>query len=260
MGRRFAFLILAAALMPQPAPAASMDDTEALRISQAALGRALGDAAFRDTGGRTVRLAELKGRPLVLNFVYSACAQSCGVMTSFLADTLDNARDVLGDGSFTAVTVGFAGILVMLRPGTGAFQMLGLIPLAAAVTSSFRDLYARRLTRTETHDSMMFWSTLATTVLTGASLLFGWVAIPLADLALLATSGAFIAIAHYMMIESYRVAEAAIVAPFKYAAILWAVLFGYAIWGHVPDLYIVVGGAIVIASGLYILHRETRRG
>ncbi|MED6310693.1 MAG: DMT family transporter, partial [Pseudomonadota bacterium] len=91
------------------------------------------------------------------------------------------------------------------------------------------------------------------------SLPFGWKLPSLVDWGLLASAGLFIGVAHYLMIESYRVSEAAVVAPFKYSGILWAVMFGYIIWGDVPDALIIFGGALVIASGLYILHRETKR-
>ncbi|MEL0020517.1 MAG: hypothetical protein VW709_11640, partial [Rickettsiales bacterium] len=58
----------------------------------------------------------------------------------------------------------------------------------------------------------------------------------------------------------YRISEAAVVAPFKYSGILWAVVFGYFVWGDIPDAFILTGGTVVVASGLYILHRQTRRG
>jgi drug/metabolite transporter (DMT)-like permease len=61
-----------------------------------------------------------------------------------------------------------------------------------------------------------------------------------------------------MMIEAYRLAQAAIVAPFKYSSIPWGVLFGYLVWGDFPDAWIISGGTIVVGAGLYILHRETR--
>jgi len=65
--------------------------------------------------------------------------------------------------------------------------------------------------------------------------------------------------AHYFLIEALRFAEAALVAPFRYASIIWAVLFGFVIWGDLPDARTLSGSAVVIASGLYIVHRETRR-
>ena len=89
------------------AESVQFDQERALRDSQAAIGRSIGDLAFVDSRGRALRLSEFRGRPVLLNFIYSGCAQSCGVMTRVLADVYDNARDVLGRDSFTALTIGF---------------------------------------------------------------------------------------------------------------------------------------------------------
>ena len=160
---------------------------------------------------------------------------------------------------WTAIAVGFGGIVIMLRPTSSAIQWLGLLPLAAAFCSSMRDIYARRLAASESANSMMFWSAVATITFTLFSLPFGWTAPNAPDWGLFAIAGLFIGVAHYFMIEAYRLSEAAVVAPFKYSGILWAVLFGYIVWGDVPDTFIICGGTLVIASGLYILQRETKR-
>ena len=80
---------------------------EALRISQAALGRPVGDYSFTDTDGRPIRLSDFRGKPLVVNFIYTSCTQSCPVITGTLSDATQVARDTLGDNSFQVVTVGF---------------------------------------------------------------------------------------------------------------------------------------------------------
>lgn len=168
-------------------------------------------------------------------------------------------KEQVGWRRWTAIAVGFGGIIIMLRPTPGAIQWLGLLPLAAAFCSSMRDIYARKLNATDTANSMMFWSAIATVLVAGISLLFAWTTPTLIDWLLMAVAGLFIGIGHYCMIEAYRYSEAAVVAPFKYSGILWAVIFGYFVWGDIPDAFIITGGAIVIASGLYILHRETQR-
>ncbi len=83
------------------------DEGDALRYSQSAIGRTVGDLEFLDSNGNPVRLGDYRGKPLVLNFIYTRCAHSCGVMTALLADILEDARDALGEDSFTAITVGF---------------------------------------------------------------------------------------------------------------------------------------------------------
>src|SRR3546814_5167156 len=77
-------------------------------------------------------------------------------------------------------------------------------------------------------------------------------------LGLLAATGMLIGCAHYLLIECFRLAEAAVVAPFKYSAVVWAVIFGYIVWGDLPDRWMIVGASLVIGSGLYILHREIK--
>jgi len=79
----------------------------ALERCQAVIGQKVGDLSFRDAGGRTVRLSQFLGKPLVINLIYTSCAESCGVVTAMLADTYETAFDALGDGSFTALTIGF---------------------------------------------------------------------------------------------------------------------------------------------------------
>lgn len=102
-----------AAPVPAPAPlekaraTAGLDMDQALRVSQAALGRQVGDYAFFDREGRRVRLADYRGKPLVVNFVYTGCSQVCPVATRFLAQAIQNAQQALGPGKFNAVTIGF---------------------------------------------------------------------------------------------------------------------------------------------------------
>ncbi len=102
--RRFSLsaLLLAAALS-----AHAFDPKTALRDSQAAIGRTVGDYALRDTEGRTVRLAELRGKPLVVNFVYTGCFQVCPASTQFLAKAIAEAERTLGPGTFRVATIGF---------------------------------------------------------------------------------------------------------------------------------------------------------
>jgi drug/metabolite transporter (DMT)-like permease len=88
------------------------------------------------------------------------------------------------------------------------------------------------------------------------SLPFGWKWISGPDLLLFAVQGFVMGTAHYLMIESFRMAEAALVAPFKYTGFIWAVIYGAAIWGDYPDRWTILGALVILASGLYILHRE----
>lgn len=79
------------------------------------------------------------------------------------------------------------------------------------------------------------------------------------DLGLLAATGLLLATAHYLFIEAFRLAQAAVIAPFKFTNLVWAVIIGFVVWGDLPDVWVITGAALVVASGLYILHREAVR-
>ncbi len=164
----------------------------------------------------------------------------------------------IGWRRWSAVLVGFIGVVIMLRPTPDAVQALAIVPIIAALFSAFRDITTRRISATESSNAIMFWSNVALLFGAAFSAPFGWEPMRLADVAQLAILGIIVGVAHWVMIEAYRFGEAAVVSPFKYTAIIWATLLGYFIWGTVPDAFILSGGALVIASGLYILHRETR--
>ncbi len=142
-----------------------------------------------------------------------------------------------------AVLAGFLGVLIMARPGGEALQWAVLLPLGAALCGGVRDLITRRIARSETTVSMLFVTT-AVVMLAGlATALFGWAPLRGPDLWVFASSGVLVAGAHYLMIEAFRLAEAALVAPFKYTSMVWAVLFGYLIFGDLPDAWTVAGAA-----------------
>lgn len=159
---------------------------------------------------------------------------------------------------WAAVAVGFMGVLVVIRPGSDAFTWGSVLILIGAATGAVRDIITRRLCATETSLSILLISSAALALAGLATAPFGWKPVSPSDVGLLAVSGALVAAAHYLMIEAFRLAEAAIVAPFKYANVIWAVLFGYLFWHHVPDRWTFAGAAILVASGLYILERESR--
>ncbi len=157
-----------------------------------------------------------------------------------------------------AVLAGFVGVLIMARPGGEALQWAVLLPLGAALCGGVRDLITRRIARSETTVSMLFVTTSVVMLAGLATVPLGWAPLDTADLWTFAASGVLVAGAHYLMIEAFRHGEAALVAPFKYTTMVWAVLFGYLFFGDLPDTWTLAGAAVVLLAGLYILHRETR--
>ena len=161
---------------------------------------------------------------------------------------------------WTAVIVGFMGVVVMVRPGTGSLQAIALLPVGAALMGAVRDIITRRITShavtAESSVAILCFTTLVVTLAGLLTLPFGWRMPSTVDFGLLALSGFLIGAAHYLLIEAFRFAEAGLIAPFKYLSIVWAVVFGFLVWGDIPDRWIVVGAGLVIGSGLYIFHRE----
>jgi len=157
---------------------------------------------------------------------------------------------------WTAVLIGFTGVLVMVRPTGEAVQWAGLLPLCASLMGAFRDVTTRKLSTSETSISMLSFSTIVVVLFGAATAPFGWAPMMAKDVGLMALSGFLVGTAHFLLIESFRLAESALVAPFKYFNMVWAVLFGFLIWGHIPDTWTVTGAVFVITSVLYIMRRE----
>jgi drug/metabolite transporter (DMT)-like permease len=153
---------------------------------------------------------------------------------------------------WAAVLVGFLGVAIIARPAAGDFSWFVLLPLAAALCSSLRELLTRRLTAHDSTESMMFYS-LITVV--AASFALTWDdlgGVGSGNLALLLFASAANAAALYLMIESVRNAEAATVAPFRYTNLLWVTLLEIAVFGQFPRWNVLVGAVVIVASMLYL--------
>ena len=157
---------------------------------------------------------------------------------------------------WSAVLTGFLGILLIVRPGGSVMQWAALLPLAASFTGALRDLLTRHLSGQESSVALLFYTSIGVTATGLASLPFTWTSVPVFDWLLFSLSGLLIGSAHFLMIETFRYGEAALVAPFKYSGIVWAGILGYLIWGHIPEICTIVGSGIVIVAGFYILNRE----
>ncbi|MAH85291.1 MAG: hypothetical protein CBB68_13780 [Rhodospirillaceae bacterium TMED8] len=174
------------------------------------------------------------------------------------------AQPLLGESigwrRWMAVFAGFCGVLIICQPGGAVFQWVALLTLAASLTGAFRDILTRKMAAEETSEAQLTFTSLGVTM-GGLATIFitDWQPVAMRDWALFALDGLLIGGAHFLMIETFRYAEAGLVAPFKYSSVVWAALFGYFVFGDLPDQSTMIGGAVVIASGMYILHRERKR-
>ena len=199
---------------------------------------------------------------LGIGYVPLANAMSIGFAGPLLITAL--AVPMLGEHvgwrRWSAVLVGFAGVLVILRPGAEGFHWAALALLCGTVFGSLRDIVTRRISATESSSSLLITTNVCMVAFGLLSIFQGWTAPSVRDAALLAASGLLIGSGHYLQIEAFRQAEAGTVVPFRYTALLWATLFGWLVFGDIPGAATFAGAALVVASGLFILYRERRRG
>ncbi len=166
---------------------------------------------------------------------------------------------------WSAVTVGFAGILVILWPqlgllGSGVLADTALLgaalALASTVLSAITGIFVRSLTHTERTGTIVFYFTVTSSLAGLATLPFGWVMPDAADAALLIASGLFGGIGQIFMTSAYRHANASTIAPFEYVSMIWGLALGYLVFSELPGPSLFIGGPIVVASGIFIIFRE----
>jgi len=165
----------------------------------------------------------------------------------------------VGPRRWLAVLVGFLGVVVMLRPGAAALRVEALLPLTAALCYALVMLLSRKLPREEPVAGILFWTALIGVLATGLVLPFAWQTPTPVDWGLFVLLGVMGSLTMWFLTLAYRHAPAAVIAPFDYTLLLWGLLLGWVIWRELPDPWIWPGAAILIACGLYITHRETRK-
>lgn len=159
---------------------------------------------------------------------------------------------------WAAVCVGFIGILIVLRPGAGAFSVGHLAALGAAAASATAGIVVRKIGRQERAAVLILYPMLMAIVAMGATLPVVYKPVALGDLALMAAVGILSAIAQLCIIIAFRAAPASTVAQVQYSQIVWATLFGALFFNEQPDLYVAIGAAIIISSGVFIVWREAQ--
>ena len=166
-------------------------------------------------------------------------------------------KEPVGLHRWVAISVGFCGVLVMLRPGAGVFQWAALVVIGSVVVYALLMITTRAHKSTESTAALMLYPQLGMT-LTGIILApFFWVTPSLVDFGLFAIAGMFGSIGVICVTHAFRLGPAAVISPFEYSALIWATLLGYFLWDELPDSITLVGAVTVISSGLYIIYRET---
>lgn len=166
--------------------------------------------------------------------------------------------ETVGAWRWSAVIVGFCGVLIVLRPGSGMMHPAALIAFAGSVMYALLSLTARKLSSTESTASLSIYAFLVPLILGAAASPKGWITPDLTGWISFALCGLFGGLAIVFINAAYQRAAAAVIVPFEYTGLIWASAAGFVIWGEIPKLNDLFGAAIIIASGLVILFRETR--
>ena len=160
-----------------------------------------------------------------------------------------------------AISVGFIGVLLVARPGFGGLHPAALLSLGSAVCYAFYTISTRILARSDSSETTLFYSNLVGALAMLPVVPFVW-STPSSWLVMLLmlAIGAFGSFGHYLLIRGHRLAPASALAPFIYTQIVWTTTLGFLVFGDVPHRWTIVGGLIVVGSGLYLLYRERKVG
>ncbi|MCC7347954.1 MAG: DMT family transporter [Variibacter sp.] len=167
-------------------------------------------------------------------------------------------REHVGWRRWSAVLVGFAGVLIALKPSPATLTWPALIALAGSVCYALLMIVTRHLRGTS--DVVMASGQIVATLAFGAVMApFGWVAPSLRDFLLLGLLGVVAVVALMCVNRSLKLAPASVVVPYQYTLIVWAMVLGYLVFGDVPGPHVLAGSAIIVAAGLFIFWREQAR-
>lgn len=205
------------------------------------------------------------GIAMMFGFVYGLRTMplSTAYAITFVAPMLVTAMagpllgEQVGPRRWTAIVIGLAGVLVILRPsGQGMATAGGLAILVAAVCYAAGAITVRLLAQRDSIQAMVFWFVVLLSLGAGALAAPGWQPLRMEDWWVILGVGVAGSVAQIALTEAFRRGEASLIAPFEYTALLWGVMLDIALWGVLPDKVTWIGAGIIVASGLYLLRRE----
>ncbi|PYE88277.1 DMT family transporter [Phyllobacterium leguminum] len=193
----------------------------------------------------------------------SAIFQSVPLAVTLLAAIF--LKEQVGWRRWLAITTGFVGVLIIVRPGADGINPYALMLLVGVVFTACRDLATRRIP--DTMPTLMISALTSFIVtLTGAGLIVpmgGWSPVGWGEAGFLMIAAILLLIGYHFIILAMRAGEISFVAPFRYTSLLWSILLGFVIFGDIPNIAMIIGSVIVVSSGIYMLYRESvvsRRG
>ena len=219
----------------------------------------------RDRAVLTIRtIAEVGGTVFFLQaLVHMPLANLSAIMQSLPLVVPITAALVFGDHigwrRMLAIGIGFAGVLLIIKPGTTGFNIWSMFGLGSVACVVVRDLATRELSRAVPSVAVALWAAIAVTILGLAGVAAqGWQSITAHQFIMLAGASSALIVGYLFIVMVMRVGDIGFVAPFRYMALLWAIVFGWVLFGSLPDGWTLIGAAIVVATGIYTLWRERK--
>jgi drug/metabolite transporter (DMT)-like permease len=216
--------------------------------------RLLGWRTFAELGATITFLLALREMPLAN---LSAILQSLPLAVTLGAALL--LHESVGWRRMTAIAIGFCGVLMIVRPGTDGFNVWSVLALISVAFVVVRDLSTRRFSSNLPSVTIASYTSLAVSLMGFAGLAIeDWVPVePRIWLLLIATSSMLI-LGYLFIVMAMRMGDVAIVAPFRYSALIWAILLGLVVFGDFPGVWTLLGATVVVATGLYTYIRENQ--
>jgi drug/metabolite transporter (DMT)-like permease len=242
------FLVFALVMVPAMLPAspwyAMRTERRGFQLMRGAA--LLGSSLFFITGLRFLPIAEASATSFVSPLFVTALS------IVFLGESV-------GPRRWLATAVGLIGVLIILRPGSGAFHPAALFSIVSALAWACTLIMTRMMSGTERAITTMAYSSIAGLAILSVLVPFVWVQPSWHDIFFGILIGVASTAGQWIVVLAFRYANASVLAPFSYVQLLWVSLLGFMIFGEVPDVWTITGAAFIVASGLYTAHRERLR-
>ena len=164
--------------------------------------------------------------------------------------------ETVGVRRWTSLFIGFAGVLIVVRPGAGVMNWAAALPIGMALCYASYQIITRGIRELADPFTSLIYTAFVGAVATSAVLPFVWVPPDLEGWALMICVGVFGGFGHLALIRAYKITTASLLAPFGYTNLLWAAVLGIVMFNDIPDYWTLFGGAVIAASGLYVVQRE----